>query len=283
MPPGRPRLPPEIKQEHVLKSRKAYEERNAEKRCEDARLRMQRRRAAIADDLFAYDKYRSKVAAASRRYRRRKREEEARENHAVAVLQQRARKTEEEELRRKHKAIALAQQKNGDGSRKHKAVALAHQKDGDGSWKKAKRLTEAPQETRRLAKDLPVPLQELLRPAPPSRRRADSPLPRRLSEIAQHDDTDDDYDSVCDTRRGRDPEGPIFERRVISQVPKCPHCYEEGCPGCACTCEASTVWITHEGGHFYPTCQKCGGHDCPGCACVCPKATVLIEHGGHCK
>ncbi|KAJ6450303.1 hypothetical protein C8R45DRAFT_1114218 [Mycena sanguinolenta] len=267
MPPGRPRLPPEIKQEHILNPAGLT---RRDKRREDARLRMQRRRAAIADDLFAYDKYRSRVAAASRRYRRRKREEEVREQHAAAVLQQRARKAEEEQLRRKHKAIALAQQKHGDSS-----------------GRKGKRLTEVPQETHRLpkAKRLPVSPQEQPRAVLPSHRRADSPCPRRLTDIARHDSDSDDSDESdsCDAGRVRVSEAPIFERRAISQVRKCLHCYEEGCPGCACMCEASTVWIPHEGGHFYPTCQKCGGHDCPGCACVCPKATAFVEHGGHAR
>ncbi|KAJ6448652.1 hypothetical protein C8R45DRAFT_1115162 [Mycena sanguinolenta] len=263
MPPGRPRLPPEIKQEHILKSRRAYEERNADKRREDARdgLPLQTISLPMTSTEAESPQHHDDIGGGNAR---RKFES------SMLLPSCNNERAEEEQLRRKHKAIALAQQKHGDSS-----------------GRKGKRLTEVPQETHRLpkAKRLPVSPQEQPRAVLPSHRRADSPCPRRLTDIARHDSDSDDSDESdsCDAGRVRVSEAPIFERRAISQVRKCLHCYEEGCPGCACMCEASTVWIPHEGGHFYPTCQKCGGHDCPGCACVCPKATAFVEHGGHAR
>ncbi|KAJ7756082.1 hypothetical protein DFH07DRAFT_773275 [Mycena maculata] len=77
MPVGRPRLKPEVKAQHVQESRKRYEDQqvsnlNADKRREAARLRMQRKRAAIeVSDFHTRRKYREKVAVNSEIYRAR--------------------------------------------------------------------------------------------------------------------------------------------------------------------------------------------------------------------
>ncbi|KAJ6538070.1 hypothetical protein B0H19DRAFT_1079145 [Mycena capillaripes] len=91
-------------------------------------------------------------------------------------------------------------------------------------------------------------------------------------------------DSGGERRRHHCSESPIFTGRIKPRTvvpPPCPKCGEVGCPGCACMCMESMVWIEHEGGHFFPTCKSCGGDECPGCACTCPLATEWIEHGGH--
>ncbi|KAJ7839250.1 hypothetical protein B0H14DRAFT_2588101 [Mycena olivaceomarginata] len=47
---------------------------------------------------------------------------------------------------------------------------------------------------------------------------------------------------------------------------RCKACRLDDCPGCACMCEASTLWFDHPGGHFFRDCKSYGATDCPGCA-----------------
>ncbi|KAJ7736989.1 hypothetical protein DFH07DRAFT_779524 [Mycena maculata] len=111
MPVGRPRLKPEVKAQHVQESRKRYEDQqvsnlNADKRREAARLRMQRKRAAIAaSDFHTRRKYREKVAVNSEIYRARKRQVEVEQNRAAAAVKQKKRGLELNELRKKHPAV----------------------------------------------------------------------------------------------------------------------------------------------------------------------------------
>ncbi|KAJ7759929.1 hypothetical protein B0H16DRAFT_1456645 [Mycena metata] len=77
--------------------------------------------------------------------------------------------------------------------------------------------------------------------------------------------TDEDEDEHPSTRAP--PELTLAEQREANRARRpstCPRCYEVGCAGCACLCEASDVWVEH-GGHFFPTCKMCGGEECPGC------------------
>ncbi|KAJ7347684.1 hypothetical protein DFH08DRAFT_808466 [Mycena albidolilacea] len=69
---GHLRLAPEVKQQHVVQARKRYEAKNADKRREDAHLRMQHTRAVIAKDLHAKTEHRRRGAEASARYRERR-------------------------------------------------------------------------------------------------------------------------------------------------------------------------------------------------------------------
>ncbi|KAJ7895488.1 hypothetical protein B0H14DRAFT_2558559 [Mycena olivaceomarginata] len=78
---GRPPLDPDLKKQRLRESRRRYEEnaaqdirpRNTVQRREAARLRMQRRRAAIASsDIFTRRKHARKVAEDSENYRDRK-------------------------------------------------------------------------------------------------------------------------------------------------------------------------------------------------------------------
>ncbi|KAJ6503656.1 hypothetical protein C8R45DRAFT_1091435 [Mycena sanguinolenta] len=264
MPPGRPRLAPEVKQEHVTQSRKKYEEKNAEKRRNDARLRMRRKRAAIeSSDPTTQRQYRRKAAEASERYRDRVRAKAWAAAQAARGSRRRAQRAEADDLRRKHQAVAESQSRS-DTIRKTSSDVK----------KKVKRLTP-PKEPLQLSS----PFQDPSSPSPlPRLRRASSPLPRSLRDIQNQAD-DNSSDSEFDTRRP--PEAPIFEQRVINNIPRCPHCHELGCPSCACMCEETSVWIFHAGGHFFPTCTKCGGDDCPGCACICKNSTTFVQHGGH--
>lgn len=114
-------------------------------------------------------------------------------------------------------------------------------------------------------------------PTPTPRGRL--PLFSTISAAAAAEE-DDSMDEESDEEGVRRPFEGLFGIRMPPPK-RCSHCYEEGCPGCACMCAESTEWIEHEGGHFFSTCEKCGGHECPGCMCVCSNSTVLVEHGGH--
>ncbi|KAJ7016962.1 hypothetical protein C8F04DRAFT_1201294 [Mycena alexandri] len=102
MPGGRPPLDPSTKEERQRAIRTRYEEKNVEKRRENARLRMQRKRATIASsDYRTQRKYREDAAAASERYRDRKAAEEHAERVRKLKIQKKARKKEADTL---HKA-----------------------------------------------------------------------------------------------------------------------------------------------------------------------------------
>ncbi|KAJ6610145.1 hypothetical protein B0H10DRAFT_1954065 [Mycena sp. CBHHK59/15] len=73
---------------------------------------------------------------------------------------------------------------------------------------------------------------------------------------------------------------PIALALLHDRLQRCPHCYDDGCIGCACMCPDSYEWFKHASGHFFLTCDGCG-RECPGCSCMCPNSTVLKEHGGH--
>ncbi|KAJ6512714.1 hypothetical protein C8R45DRAFT_920519 [Mycena sanguinolenta] len=215
MPPGRPWLPPEVKAENTARSRQRYEQQNADKRREDARLRMRRKRAAMAaGDPIIYD---------------RKREEEWIERVAAAALRWREGQVEAKALRRKHVQL--------QGPSTPTPVPAT---------KKAKRLPAPPKDLLRVVtpvrrgvpstsptpapalkkvKRLPGPGKELSNLAAPSQQRITSPHP--LSDIAQDDDDDitdstqEDDAQICRVHRSL---SPVFEQRVVCN---------EGCPGCA--------------------------------------------------
>ncbi|KAF8137743.1 hypothetical protein K438DRAFT_1996771 [Mycena galopus ATCC 62051] len=86
MPPGRKSLDPETKQDHRRVSSAIYEAKNADKRREAAKLRMQRLRAAVANsDYHTRRKYRAQAAAHSEQYCNRKQEADAmRTSHCAA-------------------------------------------------------------------------------------------------------------------------------------------------------------------------------------------------------
>ncbi|KAJ7839847.1 hypothetical protein B0H14DRAFT_3697277 [Mycena olivaceomarginata] len=261
MPRGRPRLDPDLKQQHLQDSRKRYEERNVERRREAAKLRMQRydhalispnsfhseqstsKRASVAaSDYFTRLEYRNDAAASSARYRDRKRSQEREERHAANAVKKRARKREEEDIRRKHKPT-----------------------------------TKPP----------PIPRAKppLLPAKPPHRRWPSSPItptpaPRRTApplnngHLTAEDLNDSSTDEEPNEDRARCPlEAPTWPSRA-AHPKRCPHCFEEDCIGCACMCDASPDWIEH-GGHFFPTCKYCKGEDCSGCACP-PYPGILL-------
>ncbi|KAJ6447957.1 hypothetical protein C8R45DRAFT_1115595 [Mycena sanguinolenta] len=254
MPCGRPRLAPEVKQEHVLRSRKQYEEKNVEKRREAARLRMQRKRAEIEDDL-----------------RLKKDKQEWAEYKATQGEKRRARKVEADNLRRKHQAMVLQDQEPA-GAISTPAPVRQKAQLFHASPTRSKEPRRSP-----LARSVPSTARHTA--PPPCVPLPCTHSPHRLTDITQGDDKSDSK-SNSPTRARHSPP-PVFEQRVVRNVQRCLHCFQEGCPGCACMCDDSLVWIVHNGGHFFPTCKKCGEDDCPGCACVCRKATDLIEHGGH--
>ncbi|KAJ7918166.1 hypothetical protein B0H13DRAFT_1869647 [Mycena leptocephala] len=102
MPRGRPRLDPEIKRQHILASRQRYDEKNVESRREGARLRMQRKRAAIAaSDFSVRRQYREKAATASEQYRDRKQAEQRAEVARTNAAKRLARNVEAKECRKK--------------------------------------------------------------------------------------------------------------------------------------------------------------------------------------
>ncbi|KAJ7113064.1 hypothetical protein C8R44DRAFT_741402 [Mycena epipterygia] len=126
MPAGRPPLDPKVKHEHVNASRKRYDEKNIEKRREDARLRMQRKRAAIAaSDFKTRWRYREKAASDSERYRDRKNAELRTEAARADAVK---RKMEAKELRKQ-------------SLKKHAEKPTAATPTAVPSSKKARRLT----------------------------------------------------------------------------------------------------------------------------------------------
>ncbi|KAJ6451807.1 hypothetical protein C8R45DRAFT_1113399 [Mycena sanguinolenta] len=211
MPPGRPRLPPEVKKEHIARSRKQYEEKNADKRRDDARLRMRRRRAAIQiGDPATQHQYRRKAAEASERYRDKVRARDLAAAKAARVLQRQAQWHElrADNLRRKHQALVESQRKSDPIGR-----------TSSEAKKKAKRLAPLSKEPHR-SLQLASPFQNPSSPSPlPRLRRASSPLPRSLMDIDNQAD-EDSSDSDCDTQRPRVAQGPIFERRVVNNIPR---------------------------------------------------------------
>ncbi|KAJ7853839.1 hypothetical protein B0H14DRAFT_2580228 [Mycena olivaceomarginata] len=248
MPRGRPRLDTDLKQQHLQDSRKRYEERNVEMRREAAKLpfilnNLQANGRALRPRTTSHGLSTAMTAAASSaRHRDRKRSQEREERRTANAVKKRARKHEEEDLRRKHKPT-----------------------------------TKPP----------PIPRAKLpLLPAkPPHRRRPSSlitltPAPRctvpplNNGHLTAEDLDDSSTDEEPNEDRARCPlEVPMWPMRA-AHPKRCPHCFEEGCIGCACMCEASPDWIEH-GGHFFPMCKYCKGEDCPGCACP-PYPGILL-------
>ncbi|KAJ6601657.1 hypothetical protein B0H10DRAFT_2318204 [Mycena sp. CBHHK59/15] len=69
---------------------------------------------------------------------------------------------------------------------------------------------------------------------------------------------------------------PIALAPLHDRLQRCPHCYDDGCIGCACMCPDSYEWFKHAGGHFFPTCDGCG-RECPGCSYQ-PSQSLLLNH-----
>ncbi|KAJ6451573.1 hypothetical protein C8R45DRAFT_1223760 [Mycena sanguinolenta] len=229
MPRGRPRLPAEVKQEHVLHSRKQYEEkwvlnnllvlynctngifldRNVEKQREAAHLRMQCKRAKIEDDLRLKYAYRHKAAQASARYQRRKNEREWAEYKDM------------------HDAKRRALMDKGDNVRQ--ATMLQDQEAAEVITTAAPRKKKA-----RVFCASPSPRKELRSSLPPCSVPRTAchimPLPlanspRRLMDITQKNN---DSDSKSEGGRARFSLPPVFEHRVVrdSWMDSCIPTYE---------------------------------------------------------
>ncbi|KAJ6458461.1 hypothetical protein C8R45DRAFT_1031698, partial [Mycena sanguinolenta] len=196
MPRGRPRLPAEVKQEHVLRSRKQYEEKNAEKRREAARLRMQRKQAEIEDDLRLKYAHRHKAAQASARYRRRKNEREWADYKDTHDAKRRARMDKGNNVRQ---PTTLQDQEAAEvittaAPRKKKAWVFCASPSPHKEPRSSPPPCSVPRTPRHIA---PLPC-------------ANSP--RRLTDIAQKND---DSDSESKGGRARFLPPPVFEHRVV--------------------------------------------------------------------
>ncbi|KAJ7717539.1 hypothetical protein B0H16DRAFT_1740493 [Mycena metata] len=117
-----------------------------------------------------------------------------------------------------------------------------------------------------LAPRAPITLNELVQ-----RRGNRLPLPPQDVDPGSEDDASNGEDATSDQDEHPSTSTPReltlaeqWEANRARRPPTCPKCYEVGCAGCACLCEASDVWVEH-GGHFFPTCKMCGGEECPGC------------------
>ncbi|KAJ7906806.1 hypothetical protein B0H13DRAFT_1880209 [Mycena leptocephala] len=245
MPRGRKPLDPDLRLQRRHESLKRYAEKNAEALRAAARLRMQRKRAEIsAADYKTKARYVKQACKTAEKYRDKKAEEERTADAAKRLLR---------------KKITL----------KSKTKPQDHPNSRPTTTTKLKTRPNC---------DAPA--------APPPTAAAQVKLLERRAH--RHVDNNEDAlsdDSSCeDRRRRRRSESPVFPGHTQPRTvvpPPCLECGEGGCPGCACMCMESVVWIDHEGGHFFPTCKKCGGDECPGCACTCPQGTAWIEHGGH--
>ncbi|KAJ7601345.1 hypothetical protein DFH06DRAFT_1154354 [Mycena polygramma] len=204
---GRPRLDPDIKQQHRQESRRRYDEdfqnlRHAEERREAARLRMQRRRATIANsDLNTRGRYARKVAAAAMNYRHRKLQLEYAEAEAASAAKKKARRSEAHTLRMKHASNpkAAAALRPAPSKLKKKAVHL---------------ITEHPAL------------------APPGDRPLRCP----------HCHEEDCIGCACMCADSNE----WFEHADGHFFPTCQACGQE-CPGCKCVCPNSSVWRDHGG------------------------------------
>ncbi|KAJ7804986.1 hypothetical protein B0H13DRAFT_1930454 [Mycena leptocephala] len=207
MPPGRPKLNPEVKQQHVEDARKRYEEKNIEKRRAAARLRMQHKREDIAASGFlTRRKYAVKAAATSEMYRARKQQEQRAQMRVADNVKKEARRREHEELRKKHRPPATRP-----------------------SSKAPTKLSRTVRKPRAASPTMPTP-------AP---RR---PAARALAAAAHDDASDQDLDDEGPALPHEAPPWP--DRAPHSQ--RCPYCYAEDCVGCACMCESSRSWIQHD-------------------------------------
>ncbi|KAF8124622.1 hypothetical protein K438DRAFT_2002606 [Mycena galopus ATCC 62051] len=200
------------------------------------------KRAEIENDLCLKSAGRHKAALASARYRHKKQQKEWAEHNATHAEKYRARKDEADGLRRKHLAMTSQAEEAG-----HATPAPVK--------KKLQIFYASP---RRVARPGPAHDDES---SSDGSEHLSRPTPRTHRKLAQ-----EDYNASKKGRKGRQVAPPIFEHRVAHDACRCQYCFQEGCPGCACMCEESTVWMQHEGGHFFPTCKKCGEEDCPGCA-----------------
>ncbi|KAJ7836945.1 hypothetical protein B0H13DRAFT_2368470 [Mycena leptocephala] len=125
--------------------------------------------------------------------------------------------------------------------------------------------------------------------SPPLPQNQDIATPRRVPQIFRSKEAPPpapkDRPAASDEDSDADDSPASTFAEAISQARRarpttCRECGLADCPGCACMCPVSTVWLDHNDGHFFPTCKLCGG-DCPGCMCMCPRSRVLVEHGGH--
>ncbi|KAJ6593720.1 hypothetical protein B0H19DRAFT_1056204 [Mycena capillaripes] len=231
MPPGRKPLDPHLRLQHRQESLQRYAEKNANALRAAARLRMQRKRAEIsAGDYKTRARYAKKAREASEKYRFKKAEEERAADVARRLLRKKV------SLKPKTKP-------------QHCGESRSAPQATTGSKSKSRAHREA----------RPTPL-----------RTAATKLKRHEGHVHRHEQNKEDSfsdDSGEERRRRRRSESPIFPGRIKPRTvvpPPCSECGEVGCPGCACMCMESTVWIEHKDGHFFPTCAKCGGDDCPG-------------------
>ncbi|KAJ7737037.1 hypothetical protein B0H16DRAFT_1466316 [Mycena metata] len=91
------------------------------------------------------------------------------------------------------------------------------------------------------------------------------PPQQDVESDSEGDGTDEDEHAGTPVIR----EPTLAEQREANRARRpstCAKCYEVGCAGCACLCEASDIWVEH-GGHYFPTCKMCGGEECSGCKC----------------
>ncbi|KAF8187275.1 hypothetical protein K438DRAFT_1764900 [Mycena galopus ATCC 62051] len=225
MPGGRKPLDPETKLQHRRLSSALYEAKNAGKRREGAKMRMRRHREAMSNaDHHTRREYRAQVAEHSENYRRRKLEEELVNSRSAGAVKLRARKLDAEHLRASHQSAATPS------------------------------LTPQPKPS---CKRLPV-----------ARRASSSqemPLPSSKRDGTSGDGSGEDSDASNAPYRQSDK--PFFPARITPRTAvgrPCKACGLYDCPSCACMCEASSEWVEHPGGHFFPDCKKCGGLTVPG-------------------
>ncbi|KAJ7803593.1 hypothetical protein B0H13DRAFT_2388921 [Mycena leptocephala] len=104
MPPGRPRLNPEVKQQHVEDAWKRYEEKKMASSRALANATLPSKREDIAaSDFLTRRKYAVKAAAVSEMYRARKQQEQRAQRRVAEGVKKEARRREREELCKKHR------------------------------------------------------------------------------------------------------------------------------------------------------------------------------------
>ncbi|KAJ7798644.1 hypothetical protein B0H14DRAFT_3492338 [Mycena olivaceomarginata] len=235
MAPGRKPLDADIKREHRRLSSAAYEAKNVDKRREAAKLRMRRRRAAIADsDYHTKRKYRARAAENSERYRDRKLEEERIERNRAGVDKRRERKLEADNIRASHMQAPAPKVK----ARPREGRQQPH-KTQPAASSSAPKARARPRDGRQQPHNTqPAASSSKAMPA------ISTPTPSRRTYVSDSDrhDEDEDEDVESDGSLASDAIGrpgvlnsSVFPARVLRVGTMCKGCGLYDCPSCALT------------------------------------------------
>ncbi|KAJ6549704.1 hypothetical protein B0H19DRAFT_1073627 [Mycena capillaripes] len=219
---GRKPLDPEVQAERRRESRLRYESQHLEERREAARLRMRRHREVISNSGYKIiESYRRQARQSAAKYRERHPDKLA----AVATNQP--------------QRNAASQQKGTMKSSKpskQKGTTKSSEPSKESIIMKSSKASKTHQRVSHVARK-----QRTVH----SDGQAGQPCGNDGSDDS--DSGDDWIDEHRDFNQAKwDFKNPPQEVFLPCGLPGCP---EDACPGCACVCSATNVWIKHWGGH----------------------------------